>query len=132
MKAYYNAAESKLVASKLVEEAAICSKLHKDGKSLLTKTEAIKEITKMPKYGKWAAFEAKLASESDGPLTKSIINKSSIIQGNKITPWMPEEGIIQILSDKGFCDPDGLMPLSDSQKRHFAGYRRPREFIELH
>ena len=62
----------------------------------------------------------------------NVINKSSIINGQKIEPWLVEDSIIPILMQEGYVDNDGLLALSESQQAHFAGYKRPREFVERH
>ena len=90
------------------------------------RTEGIKSLTSTPKYDKWQELKDKF-NENE----QKVIQKSSIIQGSKINPWLPEDEIVPILQDEGYVDPDGLMILSQEQSRHFSAYKRPWEFIPI-
>eukprot|EP00750_Incisomonas_marina_P001804 INCI11673.1.p1 GENE.INCI11673.1~~INCI11673.1.p1 ORF type:complete len:668 (-),score=115.51 INCI11673.1:621-2456(-) len=59
----------------------------------------------------------------------NVLRVSSVINGKKYLPWMKTDIHEQFSFSEPFCDPDGLLPLSSKQKRHFGGWRRPSDFV---
>ena len=76
---------------------------------------------------------AALASGGVGGLSQleiEVLRLSSVVNGRVFQPWLPgEEDRERFRFDHPFCDPDGLLPLSDKQISAGAEWRRPREFI---
>lgn len=61
----------------------------------------------------------------------NVLRQSSIINGKCFQPWIHgEETREQFHYDRPFCDPDGLLPLSHSQKENGGVYMRPSEFLD--
>jgi hypothetical protein len=92
---------------------------------ILTKTEQMKgDISKKSKYDKWSWLKNKYTSDE-----RLVINRSSIFSGIKVNAWLPEDGIVNIIQEKMYQDVDGFPILSESQSKHFFGFKRPRDFI---
>lgn len=70
------------------------------------------------------------SSDSLTPEEISVLRHSSIINGKFFQPWINgEENKEKFRYDSPFCDADGLLPLSQSQRQHRAVYMRPHEFL---
>lgn len=70
------------------------------------------------------------SSESLSPEEINVLRQSSIINGKCFQPWISgEETRERFEYDRPFCDPDGLLPLSHSQKENRAVFLRPSEFL---
>lgn len=76
------------------------------------------------KYDKW-----KFLKDKYSPDEQLVINRSSIFNGIKVNPWLPEDGVVNIVRERLYEDPDGYLPLSNSQATKFVGYKRPRDFV---
>jgi calpain-7 len=73
-----------------------------------------------------------LAQSSDSltPEEISVLRHSSFINGKCFQPWINgEESREKFRFDSPFCDSDGLLPLSQSQKQHHGIFMRPHEFL---
>lgn len=95
------------------------------GNKILTKTEKLKEeISQEEKYDKWDWLKTKYNTDE-----RLVINRSSIFSGIKVNAWLVEDGVVNIIQEKLYEDPDGFPSLSESQIKHFFGFKRPRDFI---
>ena len=102
-----------------------CLRWNAEGKKILTKTEALQdEIKQQDKYDKWKWLKVKYNEKE-----RLVISRSSIFNGIKVNPWLVEDGVVNIIQEKFYEDPDGFPPLSDSQSTKCAGFKRPRDFI---
>ena len=61
-----------------------------------------------------------------------FIEKGSSVSGRLYDLWSPEKGIINIFEGEDYKDPDGLLPLSQSQMKDFNIWLRPHEFYAEH
>jgi hypothetical protein len=68
------------------------------------------EISKNEKYDKWSWLKNKYTSDE-----RLVINRSSIFNGIKANPWLVEDGVVNIIQEKLYEDPDGFPSLSSSQ-----------------
>lgn len=92
---------------------------------ILKKTEKLKaDIREEEKYDKWSWLKDKYTQDE-----RLVISRSSIFNGIKVNPWIVEDGIINIIQQKLYEDPDGFPLLSESQSKRFEGFKRPRDFI---
>jgi calpain-7 len=77
-----------------------------------------------------APLEQLPPSDSFSPEEISVLRQSSIINGKFFQPWINgEEARETFQFASPFCDPDGLLPLSHSQREAQAVYLRPAEFM---
>lgn len=65
-----------------------------------------------------------------------ILKQSSLIASGLFLPWSDEDATCLLRetkkqSGKLFTDPDGFLPLSDKQKKHFSRWARPSEIVQL-
>mmetsp|Transcript_22018 Transcript_22018/g.21752 ORF Transcript_22018/g.21752 Transcript_22018/m.21752 type:complete len:653 (+) Transcript_22018:95-2053(+) len=120
------AAFAYILGSKYCDDDVLCLKWNAEGRKLLEKTEALKEeISQEEKYDKWDWLKNKYTSDE-----RLVINRSSIFNGIKVNAWLVEDGVVNIIQEKVYQDPDGFPALSNSQNKHFVGFKRPRDFIQ--
>lgn len=119
------AAFAYILASKYCDEDTLCLRWNAEGKKILKKTEQMKiEISQNEKYDKWSWMKNKYNSDE-----RLVINRSSIFNGIKVNPWLIEDGVVNIIQEKMYEDPDGFPHLSEAQTKNFDGFKRPRDFI---
>lgn len=58
-----------------------------------------------------------------------VINRWKIVHGIKLNPYMPGDGVINIIQEQLYFDPDGFLALSAAQNKNFDWFKRPRDFI---
>lgn len=87
-----------------------------------------------------ASSSSKSCATSLTPEEIQILKKSSLIASGLFLPWSDEDTIAllhqaqqaQGTSNYGlYTDPSGTLPLSDTQKKHFYKWARPREILRL-
>ena len=62
-----------------------------------------------------------------------VLRDSSVINGRVYQPWLEGEQYSECFRfDRPFCDPDGLLPLSKSQKEAGATYVRPVQLLQTY
>ena len=62
------------------------------------------------------------------------LRSSSVINGVTYLPWSDADlAELRVISPiaSNFCDPDGLLPLSDKQRGRFEGWVRPEDMCQL-
>ena len=119
------AAFAYILSAKESTDDVQCLRWNAEGKKILTKTESLKdEIEQQEKYDKWKWLKVKYNEKE-----RLVINRSSIFNGIKVNPWLVEDGVVNIIQEKLYEDPDGFPHLSESQSTKCAGFKRPRDFI---
>jgi len=119
------AAFAYILASKAWDDEYKILRWNAEGKKILTKTEQMKdEISKNEKYDKWSWLKNKYTSDE-----RLVINRSSIFNGIKANPWLVEDGVVNIIQEKLYEDPDGFPSLSSSQSIRWVGFKRARDFV---
>ena len=71
------------------------------------------EVHDLYEYDKWN-WLAKF-----NPDERTAILKSSILNGVDYAPWIVEHGIVNIIQQKLYEDPEGFPKLSESQSKRF-------------
>ena len=119
------AAFAYILGSKVCSEDTLCLRWNAEGRKILSKTEKMKDdISQQEKYDKWSWLKNKYNADE-----RLVINRSSIFNGIKVNPWLVEDGVVNIIQERLYEDPDGFPSLSESQNSRFVGFKRPRDFI---
>ena len=86
--------------------------------------------------GKPPAPSAVGASSSRAPVAaglsgeeKEVLARSSTISGVLFYPWLGDGQRERFHFAQGWEDPDGLLPLSEQQRKHFGRWARPSQFM---
>lgn len=62
----------------------------------------------------------------------AVLRESSFVNGKLFQPWLDGEEEREIFRyDHAYCDPDGLLPLSQHQKEAGAVWLRPKDFVVM-
>ena len=70
-----------------------------------------------------------LAGQALGADEKEVLARSSKIAGLLFNPWLADGQRETFHYPSAWEDPDGLLPLSEQQQRHFGGWARPSQFV---
>jgi calpain-7 len=103
--------------------------IKKKVKEILNRAENIQTLMKKLNYRRYSKEKRK-----DFLTDKEIevLRESSVINEKLYLPWIDHVDRNEVLIDelKIFQDPDGILSLSEQQKKHFYSWRRPHEIMK--
>ena len=76
-----------------------------------------------------AAAAAPAAGQGDTEEEKSVLARSSTINGRRYYPWLDDAARERFSYAAAWIDPDGLLALNPEQRSHFGRWARPSEVM---